>query len=150
MAQTHKLPVKGREEVFQLIKKGEDNQSILEHLKKKFGVSISGAYISQLRKTQHVHDMTFWNRDVEAKIKQKLKIDADVLKLAGEIVGQANKWFKLNKEEIPNYNAKEIAMVMGAFHKFFKSYQEMAGGTERSETVHTNIMAMVKKAEMEE
>ena len=147
MGQTHKLPVKGREVVFQLIKKGEQNQTILEELKKKFGVSVSSALISQMRKTQTIHDMTFFNKDVENKIKEKIKIDADMIKLARGIVGGGLEWFKVNKEAIPHYSAKEIAMVMGSFHKFFKSYQEMAGGTERSETVHTNIMTMVKKAE---
>ena len=150
MAQTHKLPIKGRETIFQLMKKGESNQEILEQLKKQFGVSISSTYISQLRKIQSIQDMTFFNKDVESKVKEKLKIDANILKLAREITEQANKWFKVNKDEIQNYSAKEIAMVMGSFHKFFKSYQEMAGGTERSETVHTNIMAMVKKAEVKE
>jgi len=149
MSQTHKLPVKGREVVFQLIKKGESNQEILEELKKQFGVSISSPYISQLRKTQTIHDMTFWNKDVENKIKEKLKIDSNILTLAREMTDQANKWFKVNKEKIPEYSAKEIAMVMSSFHKFFRSYQDMAGGTEKSETVHTNIMAMVEKAKEE-
>ena len=146
MAKTHKLPVKGREVVFKLIKEGDSNKEILEKLVKQFGVSISSPYISQMRKTQTIHDMTFWNRDVESKVKEKLKIDANILKLAREITEQANKWFVINKDNIQNYSAKEIAMVMGSFHKFFKSYQEMAGGTERSETVHTNIMSMVNKA----
>ena len=146
----NKLPVKGKEAVFQLIKKGEKNQDIQEELKKKFGVAISSAYISQMRKTQSVQDMTFWNKDVATKIKEKLKIDANILKLAREMTDQANEWFKVNKEAIPKYSAKEIAMVMGSFHKFFKSYQDMAGGTVRNETVHTSIIDMVKKAEMEE
>ena len=150
MPKTHKLPVKGREVVFQLIKKGDTNKEILEQLGKQFGVSISSAYISQMRKTQTIHDMTFFNRDVETKIKEKIKIDADMIKLAREIVGQGRKWFEVNKDEIQNYSAKEIAMVMGSFHKFFKSYQEMAGGTERNETVHTKILTMVKKAGEEE
>ena len=145
-----KLPVKGREFVFQQFKQGESNQNILEQLKKKFGVQVSGAYISQLRQIQTIQDMTFMNKDVEKKVKEKIKIDANVLSIARGITDEADKWLRKNRDEIQNMSAKEISMVLTAFHKFFREYREMSGGTQRSETVHTKILALDKKAEMGE
>lgn len=144
-----KMTLAGREYVFSQFKEGEkSNQPIMEGLKKKFGVSVSSSYITQLRKIQTTHDMTFMSRDVEKKIKEKIKIDANILEIARQFTDGAKEWLKANKENIPGFNPKEIAMVTSAFHKFFKSYQEMAGGTERKETSQTFLIELDKRAEL--
>lgn len=146
-----KLPITAKEIIFQKFKEGEkSNQKIVEVIKKKFGVSCSSAYISQLRKTRNIQELTYATKDVERKIKEKLKIDANMLEIAKEFTEIGRSWLKANKEESVNYSPKQIAMVMSAFHKLYKSFQESTGGIEKQESIETEIHLLDKQAEMKE
>lgn len=139
----NKLTVVARDFVFQKFKEGEQsNQVILEGLKNQFGIAVSSSYISQMRCKAKIQDLTIYNDDVEKKIRKKMKIDVNVLEVAEDMTEVFKKWFKNNKEKIPNYSAKEIALLMGASHKFFREYKEMTGGTKREESIHSKIVSL--------
>ena len=144
-----KLPITAKEEIFNKFKEGEtSNQKIVEIIKRKFGVSCSSAYISQLRKVRNIQDLTLATKDVERKMRQKIKIDANMLEIAREFTEIGKKWLIKNKDEAENYSPKEIAMVMTAFHKLYKSFQETSSGVERQEDVLTEIHMLDKQAEI--
>ncbi len=146
---SYKLPIGGRQYVFQLLDKGEKNSDIIEKIKAKYGVEVSGAYISQLKSKKSISDLNVYSTDVEKKIKEKQKIDVNILEMAREMTDIFKNWLMKNKEYLENKaSPKEASMVASSFHKFFNSYKEMAGGTETRETVHTAIIQMAKKAEM--
>ena len=136
--QTYKLKPTHKDYIFRLIEEGEkSNKKIVKKLQDEYGVSVSPPYISQLRQTKNIYNTNFFTKTMEAKMsKKKSKIHCDMLDVAANIVKQSKKWFEQNKDKIPNYSPKEIAMVMGQFHKFLKSYQEMMG-TPRTETTIT-------------
>jgi len=145
-----KLPITAREEIFNQFKQGEhSNQKIVNVIKKKFGASCSSAYISQLRKTRNIQQLTLATRDVEKKIKEKLKIDANMLEIAREFTEIGKSWLIANREDTDSFSAKDIAMVMTAFHKLFKSFQETSGSVEKQEDIQTEIHLLDKQAEME-
>ena len=136
-----------KEWIWKKMNEGEKSSNkIVEGLKNEFGVSVTAGYISHLRQVKNIKDTSFFDKSIEGKkMKKKAKIDVDMLDVAADIVKKSKEWFKHNGDKIKYYSPKEISMVMGQFHKFLKTYQEMMGSPVLTETSTTNLVQVWDK-----
>lgn len=146
---SHKLKPVHKEFIYRQISSGvKSNREILEKLSKEYGVRVSSAMVSRLRQTKNIYNSNFFTMSMQAKMKKKKsKIDADMLDVASEIVTQAKRWFREHKDDIKDFTPKEISMVMGQFHKFLKTYQDMVGAPDTRTTTLASVQEWDKRFE---
>mgnify|MGYP000229833038 CR=1 FL=1 len=148
--QSYKLKPTHKDYIFRLIESGEkSNKTIVKKLQDEYGISVSAPYISQLRQTKNIYNTNFFTKSMQSKMnKKKTKIHYNMLNAASDIVKRLNEWLKKNGDNIQNYSPKEISMVMGQFHKFLKSYQEMMGTPRTETTTVTAVREWDKRFEL--
>ena len=77
--QNYKLGIAERDEIIQLLKKNTPNKDIIGHLKKKYDIGITSGYISQIKQKLFFVELTSYNKQIEAKLRNKMKVDAYIL-----------------------------------------------------------------------
>ena len=127
-----KLSIPAKDFVYKKIREGEgSNQAIVKKLHSDYNVSVSPERISQMRKLSWMQDLTLTTKDVEKKLKKKIKVDTNILEITRLGTDCIKKWIVTNEEKLSKCSVKEISMFSSSLHKFLKTYEDMTGGDTR-------------------
>ena len=80
----YKLGVTQRQDIHSMMRKEHTLKDIVDHVKKKYDISITEGYLSQMKQRLFISELTVYNKDVERKLRKKIKIDRDLLSICSK------------------------------------------------------------------
>lgn len=133
----YKLGIAQRNTIIQLIKENKANKEIVEHIKDHYGIEITSGYISQIRQKAFFFELSSYNKDIERKLRSKMKIDNYLLHITEKGYYLLDNFIKniQNKE----LSAREAFLISGMVNQAHKIYMELNKNTENRDTVSYNI-----------
>lgn len=132
----NKITPPAMNEIINLINTGQNNGFILERIKEVYSVSLTSARISQIRKRLTIEQLSYYNKNLERKLKKKANISEDMLDII-------EKCYKLVKKCIADMkrieNVKELMVINNVVITIHRMYSDIVGDMDKRSTIDYNI-----------
>ncbi|MFH1978276.1 MAG: hypothetical protein ABIJ92_03045 [Candidatus Aenigmatarchaeota archaeon] len=133
----YKLGITQRNTIIQLLKENKTNKEVIEAVNQRYNIEITSGYISQIRKKLFFFELSSYNKDVERKIRSKLKMDVHMLNILEKGYNMLDEY--MGTLDFRKLTVKDVSLISGILSQTHRIYMDLNKNTENKNMIDYNI-----------
>ena len=133
----YKLGITPKNEIINLLKKKVSHKEIIEIIRTKYNIEISQSLLSQMNQKLFFLELASYNKQVEAKLRSKIKVDAHLLHIVENGYEILQKYLAEKKKN--SISTKEAYLIGNIVNQAHKIYMDLNKDIDNKQTVGYNV-----------